>query len=345
MRNEKYVYENLFFSKINDFLKIFLLKQTGTSLYTEKAYRISLAAFYDYVTKVLHISPMKFEFMRCDYHLVLEYSQYMQSVLNYSRATVNLRLSAIRAYLEYVSAENFNVTPVFLSVKKVPMLAVPQIIRPIIEPSDLKIILNLPKKTKLGYRDRFILILLFDSAIRVSELVNIKIGDIIKVRQNYSIIIHGKGRKERCITLSDKASAHLDKYIQYYHRDLNNAQRPLFYSSIHGRMSQMSARNIERILHKYGILARENGGKIPVRIYPHMMRRTRATLLYRDGIPIEQISALLGHQHMETTRSHYASPSSEQIRDAVNKGASSELNETRQWLGHEDEIKKRFGLL
>jgi integrase/recombinase XerD len=75
-----------------------------------------------------------------------------------------------------------------------------------------------------------------------------------------------------------------------------------------------------------------------------LFRRTRATTLYRDGVPLEQVSSLLGHSQLETTRSHYASPSIEQMREAVNKGIASEPETPREWSGHEDEIKRRFGL-
>ena len=73
-------------------------------------------------------------------------------------------------------------------------------------------------------------------------------------------------------------------------------------------------------------------------------RRTRATTLYRDGVPIEQVSTLLGHQQIETTRSHYAYPSPEQLREAVEKGSGQEPGTPREWVGHEDEIRRKFGL-
>ena len=75
-----------------------------------------------------------------------------------------------------------------------------------------------------------------------------------------------------------------------------------------------------------------------------MVRRTRATTLYRDGVPIEQVSTLLGHQQIETTRSHYAYPSPEQLREAVERGSGQEPGAEREWVGHEEEIRRKFGL-
>lgn len=96
-------YESLFFSKSAAFLDVYLERQAGKSSYTRKSYKAGLSTFYDYVTVVLGISPMRFQYSQCSYQLVLEYSQYLQEVLHRKNSTVNSKLAAIKAYLEYVS--------------------------------------------------------------------------------------------------------------------------------------------------------------------------------------------------------------------------------------------------
>lgn len=63
-----------------------------------------------------------------------------------------------------------------------------------------------------------ILILLFDSAARVSEISGIVLGDLSLDISHPSIIIHGKGRKTRSIALSPKCVEHMKEYIRCYHR-------------------------------------------------------------------------------------------------------------------------------
>jgi len=75
-----------------------------------------------------------------------------------------------------------------------------------------------------------------------------------------------------------------------------------------------------------------------------MVRRIRTITLYRDGVPIEQGSTLLGRQQIETTRSHYAYPSSERLRVAVERGSEQETDVKKEWIGHEDDIRRKFGL-
>ena len=80
----------------------------------------------------------------------------------------------------------------------------------------------------------------------------------------------------------------------------------------------MSARNIERIVQKYADQIRCLHPSIPEKVYPHMLRRTRASGWYRDKVPIETIAVVLGHADTKTTRKSYASPSVEMLRQQLN---------------------------
>lgn len=338
-------YKSLFFSRTTDFLNVYLERQAGKSHYTKKAYKAGLSSFYDYITDVRGISPMLFQYSQCSYQLVLEFSRYLQEELHRKNSTVNSKLASIKAYLEYASDCDATVISVYVSVCRVPFLTVPKIQMPIIQTKDLASFLDSPEHTRIGNRDRFILILLFDTAVRVSELVSITLGDISEDGGSYTILIHGKGRKERCIVLSERTGSHMKGYLQSYHGDYQDlASRPLFYTVTHGNLSAMSVRNVERILSKYGMKARVESPGIPTSVSPHTIRRSRATSLYRDGVPLEQVSALLGHSQIETTRSHYATPSPEQMKAAVEKGSCKEPAQQPEWLGHMDDLKRKFGL-
>lgn len=337
-------FEKLFFSKTYDFLEIFLPKQACRSRHTVKQYKTGLSCFYDYVSGVKMFSPLSFTYVQCTYQLLLEYKQYLGENLKNAPSTINSRLAAIRSYLEYVSDGDASIIPVYLLAERVPSASVPKVQRPVIESSGLADFLDSPAHTRKGNRDRFILILLYDTAIRVEELVNIRIGDLVDVSGTSSILIHGKGRKERCIILSEKAADHLKAYISVYHDGPPDPERPLLYTVIHGQTHPMSVRNVERILHKYGEIAKASNPNLPDSIYPHMLRRTRACGLYQDGVPIEQVAALLGHSNIETTRTHYAKPSKEQMKESMKKGTDKEP-EKPEWTGNLDEIKRKFGLL
>ncbi len=343
-RSDNTAFEKLFFSKTYDFLEVYLPKQACRSKHTVKQYRTGLSCFYDYISGVRMLSPLSFSFSHCTYQLLLEYREYMGNVSGHAASTINCRIAAVRSYLEYVSDGDPAIIPVYLIAEKVPSASVPKVQRPVIETEDLAAFLDSPEHNPKGNRDRFILILLYDTAIRVEELVNIRLGDVTVGTSGSSILIHGKGRKERGIVLSGKAEEHLKAYISCYHNGRTDPECPLIYTVIHGKMHSMSVRNVERILHKYGKITKTTHPNMPGSVYPHMMRRTRACGLYQDGVPIEQVAALLGHSDIETTRTHYAKPSKEQMKKSINKGMEQEP-ENKEWVGNTDEIKRKFGLL
>ena len=341
--NKKPAFTDLFFSRTRDFLEVFLARQEQRSRDTVKAYRISLLSFFRYVTEVKRIHVMDFCFSDCTYEFVLEYSQYLQETKKLANSTVNQRLAALKSYLKYVADGDIVLIQIYIGVQKVPLLKIPKRQRPVIEKEELAAIFTEPGETKAGRRDRVILILLFDTAVRVSELTGIVLGDLSLEVSHPSIMIHGKGKKNRLVSLNMKCAEHLRDYVQHNHKPDAPKDTPLFYTRIHGKIGHMSQRNVERIVKKYGNLVRKEHPALPESIYPHMFRRTRATGLYRDGVPLEMVSAILGHANSETTK-QYAIPSVEQLREALAKSNPDEGSVVKIWEGKEEEILRLFGL-
>ena len=88
-----------------------------------------------------------------------------------AETTCNNRLAAIRAYLWYVADDDISLQSVALTASHVPFLKVTKLTREVISEEDLKALLSAPPNTKIGRRDQMVLILLYDSSIRVSELL------------------------------------------------------------------------------------------------------------------------------------------------------------------------------
>lgn len=338
----KPAFEDLFFSKTKNFLDTCLVRQEQRSPETVKAYRISLTSFYEYVTGICGIKPMQFCFSDCRYEFVLGYSQHLQEEKHLANSSVNQRLAALKSYLRYVSDGDIELMQIYLSVQRVPLLKLSRLQRPVLEKDILSLLLDKPEDTKKGRRDRMLLILLFDTAVRASELQAIKICDVSLETGQASIIIHGKGKKERSVVLNQKTVAHLKQYILRYHGPSPDPNMPLFYTVIHEEINHMSERNIERIVKKYADMVRIDRPDIPKSVYPHMLRRSRASGMYRDGVPIEMVAAILGHSSSETTKI-YAIPSVEQLRAAMEKGQP-DTEEEHLWVNKEAEMRALFGL-
>ena len=139
----------------------------------------------------------------------------------------------------------------------------------------------------------------------------------------------------------------MEAYIIEYHNKRKDYDHPFVYTVIHGVTHRMSKRNLERIVKKYADIARKGSPNLPKNVYPHLLRRTRATGLYRDGVDIELIASTLGHASIQTTKDHYAFPSLEQKRVVLEKGqvgTLSQPDEEQEWPDDEDELVKLCGL-
>jgi len=340
MKNKK-MNHNLFFSRTNDFLNKFLSDQAAKSQNTIETYRDGLTIFRRYVTDICHLSIRNFSFSDCTHDFMLDYLAYLK-VSGCEASTCNNRLAALRAYLWYASDVDVSLQSIALSASHVPLLKEPKKNRSIINDEDMAALLAAPSETKSGIRDKVLLILLYDSAIRVSELLDLKVSSLNLNSTTPCLHVHGKGGKDRVVAITDKAARHLQKYIRRYHPD-GELDIPLFYTTIKGNTASMSPGNVARIINKYAEQIRPEHPDLPEHIHPHMFRRTRATGLYRSGVELELVSVILGHSSTQTTRI-YATPSVEMIREAMTSSDPKVPEEEPEWLADEEELARLCGL-
>lgn len=340
----KILKENLFFSMTWDYLNIFLPSQNQKSNKTVKAYCDALTIFRRYVSEECKLSIEEFEFEKLTYDFILDYRIFLENK-GYKPKTVNHRISVIAAYIKYVAMKKTELMQIYLNVSEVPYVKETQEIKEIIEnPEALQMLFSSPKPSKIGIRDQIIMTILYDSAIRADELINLDLLDVNINNDVPYLRIYGKGSKERIVPISENTVLLIQNYIRIYHA--SGRSSPFIYTIINGRKNRMSERNIERILEKYGDIVRKIYSDIPARIHPHMLRRTRATGWYRDGVPIETIAVLLGHSNIQTTRKSYAKPSAEMLKSEISKSDTpliEELSEKTLWE-NDDELARLCGL-
>ena len=158
------------------------------------------------------------------------------------------------------------------------------------------------------------------------------------------IKVNGKGNKERIVVISPKTLEHLNLYLKIFHLN-GNRDDLIFYTKIKGQTGKMSEGNVERFIAQYANRAKEDCKEIPLRVHPHMFRRTRATQLYQNGVELALISRILGHSSIETTKV-YATASLEMLRTAMEAVETPEqLKAKPLWKEcSEEEMAKLCGL-
>lgn len=333
----------LFFSLTYEFLEVHMPGRLGRSPATIRSYRDALTVFRRYLHDERKISISKFLMADCTRECLSAFVEYLKEQ-GCSAGTCNQRLAALKSYLWFVADKDMAMQSIALDVSKTPPCKDRKKEREILSDDALSAILRQPPDTKTGIRNRTIMILLYDSAIRLNELLTLKLGDINTSSKEPYIRVCGKGNKERIVAVSEKTAAHLENYISIYHAEYKK-EALLFYTTIKGITGKMSPGNVERFIQQYADKVRESDIPIPVKVYPHMFRRTRATNLYQHGVELELVSQILGHSMTETTRI-YARPSLEQMRAALESvSISDRADELPLWENDsEEEMARLCGL-
>jgi len=198
----------------------------------------------------------------------------------------------------------------------------------------LEVILAQPDLTRsAGRRDATLLSVLYDTAGRVQELVDLDVRD---ARLNSPAQIHltGKGGKTRVVPL---LSATVDLLAEYFREhDLNRPERmdsPLFWNR---RGERLSRSGVRYILEKYTEKARRNGVEFYNTVTPHTLRHSKAMHMLHSGNSATIIQAILGHADIGTVNI-YARANMEMMRQALEKAASPQPGRTMpSWRENKD---------
>jgi integrase/recombinase XerD len=144
----------------------------------------------------------------------------------------------------------------------------------------------------IGYRDRAMLEVLYASGLRVSELVNLRLGQI---DLNVGVIlVLGKGDRERLIPLGERATRVLREYTSGV-RNKILLERQTDYLFPTRRSERITRQAFWLILKRY---AHEAG--IAKELSPHTLRHAFATQLLKTGTDLRVVQKLLGHSHWST---------------------------------------------
>lgn len=224
-----------------------------------------------------------------------------------TKTTANNELRVLSSFYQYLQAEEIVLKNPSLKIEKIKE-------RKKKKKAFTELEIEKIRDTTKNYREKAIVDVLLSTGCRVSELVAIKISDI----DGNKLIVHGKGEKDRIVYLNAKALISLEKYLSerndnnpyvfcggYYSKN-DKEMMSKYQCSKMGEWykvpelvsdGHIDKSTIEQLMRR---LKRRSG--IETGCYPHKFRRTCATMALRHGMPIEQVSKMLGHESIETTQ-------------------------------------------
>jgi integrase/recombinase XerD len=201
--------------------------------------------------------------------------------------TINSQISALKSFFSWLQDEEYIVKN---PMKKIKLTKVPKRLRNALSEEEVELL----RQACETPREHALLEFLVSSGTRLSEVVGINKKDIDW--NDMSLLVIGKGDKQRKVFFNTKAKILLQKYL-----DTRTDSNPALFVTSKRPYGRLGGRSIERAIDKISIRAR-----IDKSIYPHLFRHTMATTSLNKGMPLEVLQALLGHEEPGTTQ-RYAS--------------------------------------
>ena len=334
-----------FFSFARDYLHTYMSTVRGCSAKTIEAYRISLECFLRYLVENRQVEREQVSFDHFDRDHLKGWLAWMVEERHYASKTIALRLSAIKAFLDYSSYEDITLVALSQAAKTLRSPASPRTpIEYLSEFETRAILAAFGGRTAKSRRNRMLLILLYDTAARVSEITGLRLGDLCLAEPGH-VTLAGKRNKTRIVPLTEKTIEHLQIYLAEFHPNLarQSATRPVFYSLHQGQTMGLSVDTVSNVLKEAARLGRMSCPSIPQDIHCHMLRKTKAMDLYQQGIPLPIIMRLLGHEHSSTTAAFYAFATLDMMREAIN-AATPAVNAPPPYELTEDRLQALYGL-
>jgi len=311
---------NDFFNFVRKYLLEYLPSQRRFSENTVKSYRQGLNLYVSYLRDVMHIPTNRITFKDCTRDSVLGYLDWLNVERGCGATSVNQRLMVLRSFFKYAGETDCAYAALSVDAANIPTRKAQGRTVDFLSEQSLKALLAQPDpRSRTGHRNQFFMILMYDTAARCGELLNLRLRDLRLDAANPVVYLHGKGDKTRIVPLLPETVEHCRRYVQkFYGKVLHDKDGLVFHTKSHSAKTQMSADTVALFMKKYGTAARNLCDDVPKHIHPHMLRHTRAMHLYRQGMPIHLLSEFLGHASYESTKV-YAYADTEMKRTAIAK--------------------------
>ena len=288
-KNDRYL-------QVQEYLE-YLKYQKNYSSYTIENYEQDILEFLEYVDRE------GVDYQSVVYSDLRFFLMYLKEEKKDKNSSIDRKLSSLKGFYQYLANEGIVASNVFTLLsspkkeKKLPRYFEYNELEALFDACDLS--------TSLGQRDRLILEMLYATGVRVGELVSIKVSDINQ--SSRTILILGKGNKERIVPYGEYCDEILKMYLKDGYLSLNTKNSSYLFLNYHG--GQLTERGVRYLLEE--IIKRTS---IQKNISPHMIRHSFATHLLNQGCDLMTVQKLLGHESIKATQI-YTHVTTDRLRD------------------------------
>jgi len=274
-----------------------LASQLRASPNTVASYRDAFRLLLRYASERLGQPPTDLRVEQIDADLVGEFLNFVEATRGNGARSRNTRLAAIRSFFRYVAVNEPQLLHHCGRVLAMPSKRHEKRTIDFLDREEIEAILAAPDLTTwVGRRDRALLMLALQTGLRVTEIIQLKIG-VVALGAGAHVRCLGKGRKERATPLRRDCVEVMRAWIK--ERDACD-DAPVFVSNRGGSLSRDA---VERLVRKHAATAAERCPSMRAKkVSPHVLRHSAAMRLLQSGVDRTVIALWLGHESVETTQ-------------------------------------------
>jgi site-specific recombinase XerD len=278
------------------FFTDYLIAQRRLSPQTIASYRDTFRLLLQFVHRTTGIEPVSLPIAAMDADRILAFLEGLEKDRCNAIASRNLRLTAIRSFYRMVALRDPASVGIATRVLAIPMKRADTKVRSYVTREEMDAILNsLDRKQWWGRRDYALLLTMYNTGARVSEICGLRQDQVTLATKSY-VHLQGKGRKERSLPLWPITA----KALKEWFRETGTGDGAVVFPSIRGEPLTRFA--VHLLLRKAVQAAVPRCPSLKRKcVSPHVVRHGTAMELLQSGVDIAVIALWLGHEHTETT--------------------------------------------
>lgn len=285
-----------FATLVQEFFGPYMLQQRALSPRTVASYRDTFVLLLRYAEEVTGLPAHNFAITDLSAKFLAGFLDHLEARRNNSVRSRNVRLAAVRSFLKFAARRDPMNLAVIEQALAVPMKRFDRQLVGFLSREQMLAVIDVPTDTWTGQRDRLMLTLMFNTGARVSEIVGVRVSDVV-LGPSSSIRLHGKGRKQRSLPLWKSAAQAIRHWLQ-----LNpqlRAEAPLLPRRDGCVMSRANV--AQRLALAVDLAAARHPQLKTARVSPHVIRHSTAMSLLQSGSDPCEIALWLGHESPSTT--------------------------------------------
>lgn len=281
---------------VQQFFTEYLVAQRALSPRTVASYRDALMLFLDFAHHKLGKEPSTLRLADVQPDLILAFLDHLEHERHNAVSSRNLRLTALRAFLKFAGRRDVLSLHVVERAMAVPMKRFERPMLGFLTREEMLAVLAQPGASWTSQRDHLLLVMLYNTGARVSEIVSVRVVDVV-LDGAACVHLRGKGRKQRSVPLWQNTVKEIRAWLRC---NPSLCDEAALLPSRNGRaMTRSSVAQRLAIAVQHATTECESLAKKTVS--PHTLRHTTAMHLLQSGVPFNVIALWLGHESIATT--------------------------------------------